>query len=178
MRYTRKNRKISTAVSRAGSFLPLMLAVFLLLSAMMLTGCGTDDIDISGYSDTEIELRGITDEPVTVTPADLKAIKCRTLRTESTSDKIGKVKATGPELDTVLAEYGCSKADFSKIIFYGSDEYDVKLLNDYITTHDIYLAIGINGEPLDGESLPCRIIIPESDSAYWVRMVTAIEFVR
>ncbi len=178
MRYTRKNRKLSTTVSRAGSFLPLMLAFFLLLSAVMLAGCGTDDIDISGYSDAEIEFRGIADEPVTVTPADLKAMKCRTLRTESTSDKIGKVKATGPELDTVLAEYGCSKADFSKVIFYGSDEYDVKLLNDYITTHDIYLAIGINGEPLDAESMPCRIIIPESDSAYWVRMVTAIEFVR
>ena len=64
------------------------------------------------------------------------------------------------------------------MIIYGSDEYDVKLLNDYITEHDIYLAIGIDGDPLDEESIPCRIIIPESDSAYWVRMVTAIEFIK
>ena len=64
------------------------------------------------------------------------------------------------------------------MIIYGSDEYDVKLLNDYITEHDIFLVIGIDGDPLDEESIPCRIIIPESDSAYWVRMVTAIEFIK
>ena len=154
------------------------LALICILIAVTGCSCGTDDIDISGYADQTIELRGIGDQPVTVTPADLKAMKCKTLRTESTSDKIGKVRATGPELDTVLAEYGAAKSDFSKIIFYGSDEYDVKLLNDYITSHDIYLAIGIDGQPLDAESIPCRVIIPESDSAYWVRMVTAIKFIK
>lgn len=155
----------------------IITVVLLIMAALLFTACGTDDIDISGYSDQTIELRGLPDGDVTVTPADLKAMKCKTLSTESTSDKIGKVRATGPELDTVLSEYGCSKSDFSKVIIYGSDEYDVKLLNDYITEHDIYLAIGIDGEPLDEESIPCRIIIPESDSAYWVRMVNAIEFV-
>lgn len=157
----------------------VIAGIVLCIMALLLAACGgTDDIDVSSYADQEIVLTGIADEPVILTPADLKAMKCRTLKTESTSDKIGKVRATGPELDTVLEQYGCSKADFSKIIIRGSDEYDVKLLNDYITTHDIYLAIGIDGEPLDEESVPCRIIIPESDSAYWVRMVTVIEFVR
>lgn len=173
-------RVCRSIIIRAGSgaVLVTMLAVFLVVSSLFLTACGVDDIDISGYADAEIELRGLPDGDVTVTPADLKAMKCKTLSTESTSDKIGKVRATGPELDTVLSEYGCSKADFSKIIIYGSDEYDVKLLNDYITEHDIYLAIGTGGEPLDEESIPCRIIIPGSDSAYWVRMVNAIEFVK
>ena len=157
----------------------LISVIIICIMALILSACGgTDDIDISSYQDQQIVFTGIADEPVTLTPADLKAMKCRTLKTESTSDKIGKVRATGPELDTVLEQYGCSKADFSKIIIAGSDEYDVKLLNDYITTHDIYLAIGIDGELLDAESIPCRIIIPESDSAYWVRMVTAIEFVK
>lgn len=156
----------------------ICMALLCMMMTAMLSSCGADDIDISAYSDAEIELIGLGDEPVIVTPADLKAMDCKTLKTESTSDKIGKVRATGPELDTVLAAYGASKADFSKIIINGSDEYDVKLLNDYITEHDIYLAIGIDGEPLDEESLPCRIIIPKSDSAYWVRMVKSIEFVK
>lgn len=155
-----------------------MLAIFVIMAVFLLSACGTDNIDISGYEDETIELRGLPDSEAAVTPADLKEMKCKTLSTESTSDKIGKVRATGPELDTVLAKFGCSKADFSKVIIYGSDEYDVKLLNDYITEHDIYLAIGIDGDPLDEESIPCRIIIPESDSAYWVRMVTAIEFIK
>ena len=38
------------------------------------------------------------------------------------------------------------------------------------------LAYGINGEPLDEESVPLRVIIRNSDSAYWVRLVTKIEF--
>ena len=121
---------------------------------------------------------GTADEPVVISIADLKAMKCKTLKAESTSDKIGKVKATGPELGTVLEKYGAKKEDFSKMIICGSDEYDVKLLKDYITEHDIYLAFGIDGQPLDEESLPCRIIIPNSDSAYWVRMVTSIEFIK
>ena len=148
------------------------------LITVMLAACGTDDIDISSYENEQIELIGIDGGTVSLSIADLKAMDCRTLKTESTSDKIGKVRATGPELDTVLEKYGASKADFSKIIINGSDEYDVKLLREYFTEHEIYLAFGINGEPLDAESLPCRIIIPESDSAYWVRMVTSIEFIK
>lgn len=155
-----------------------VLFITCILLALLMPACGTDDIDISDYENEKIELIGIEDVPVALTIADLKGMECRTLKTESTSDKIGRVKATGPELDTVLGKYGASKADFSKIIINGSDQYDVKLLNDYITEHDIYLAFGIDGEPLDEESAPCRIIIPKSDSAYWVRMVTSIEFIR
>lgn len=160
------------------TILAAVLAFVCMTMPAVLSSCGTDDIDISGYSDAVIELIGLSDEPVAVTISDLKAMECRSVKTESTSDKIGKVRATGPELDTVLEKYGASKADFSKIIINGSDKYDVKLLNDYITEHDIYLAFGIDGKPLDEESVPCRIIIPKSDSAYWVRMVTSIEFVK
>ena len=145
---------------------------------LFLTSCGVDDIDISSYAGEKIVLSGIQDEDIVLTIEDLKAMECKTLKTHCTSDKVGEVRATGPELDTVLAEYGVSKADFAKIIIYGSDEYDVKLLNDYITANDIYLAFGVDGEPLDEESAPCRIIIPESDSAYWTRMVNKIEFIK
>lgn len=167
-----------TGKQKRNRILRAAAACLCILAAVFAVSCGTDDIDISSYESEQIELIGIGDESVSLSVADLKAMKCRTLKTESTSDKIGKVRATGPELDTVLEPYGVSKSDFSKIIINGSDAYDVKLLNDYITSHDIYLAIGINGEPLDAESIPCRIIIPESDSAYWVRMVTSIEFVK
>ena len=145
---------------------------------IILTSCGVDDIDISSYFDKQIILSGIQDEDAVITIADLKTLQCKTLKTHCTSDKVGEVRATGPELDVVLAEYGVSKADFAKIVIYGSDEYDVKLQNDYITANDIYLAFGIDGEPLDEESAPCRIIIPESDSAYWTRMVNKIEFTK
>ncbi len=152
--------------------------LLIVLACFLMCACGTDDIDISSYADQQIVLKGIADEDIVITIADLKAMDCRTLKTECTSDKVGVVKATGPELDTVLEQYGVSKADFSKMKIYGSDEYDCRLKNDYFTEHDMYLAFGIDGEPLDAESAPCRLIIPESDSAYWVRMINMIEFTK
>lgn len=152
------------------------LMALIIMSLTVMTGCGTDDIDISGYDDMTLTLTGVEDEDIVLTVADLKAMDCKTIKTESTSDKIGEVKATGPWLDTVLEQYGCTQADFKSIKFYGSDEYDAKLYTEYLAEHPIMLAYGINGEPLDEETKPVRVIIRDSDSAYWVRMVTKIEF--
>jgi len=152
------------------------LMAVIIMSLTVMTGCGTDDIDISGYDDMTLTLTGVEDEDIVLTVADLKEMKCKTIKTESTSDKIGEVKATGPWLDTVLEQYGCTQADFKSIKFYGSDEYDAKLYTEYLAEQPIMLAYGINGEPLDEETKPVRVIIRDSDSAYWVRMVTKIEF--
>ena len=75
---------------------------------IMLNSCGVDDIDISSYADKQVVLSGIQDEDITLTIADLKALECKTLKTHCTSDKVGEVRATGPELDTVLEKYGVS----------------------------------------------------------------------
>ena len=106
---------------------------------------------------------------------ELKELECVTVKTESTSDKIGEVRATGPTLETVLAAEGADAADIKKITFHGADGYEYSLYEDYVADHDIILAFGIDGEPLDEENAPCRIIIPESDSAYWLRMLDHIE---
>ena len=154
----------------------LTAIILLMMTLAITTGCGTDDIDISGYADDEIILAGITDEDVIITIKDLKAMDCVTVKTESTSDKIGVVRATGPKLETVLAQQGVELEDVSKITFHGKDKYDYSLKSDYIMEHDIILAFGIDGAPLDEESAPCRIIIPKSDSAYWLRLLDRIDF--
>ena len=155
-----------------------IIIMLLLIVAVTLTGCGTDDIDISSYEDAKVVLSGIEEEDIELTIADLKAMESKTIKTESTSDKIGEVRATGPWLDTVLESYGCKQEDFAKIKFYGADEYDVNLYTEYLAEHPIMLAYGINGEPLEEETAPLRVIIRNSDSAYWVRMVNKIEFVK
>ena len=152
--------------------------VILLVTAMLLymCSCGTDDIDISGYSDAEIALEGISDETAAVTVKQLKAMDCHTIKTESTSDKIGVVKATGVWLSDVLSEYGLEEGHFSPITINGTDEYSAPLYKDFLKENRIMLAFGIDGQPLDEDSAPVRIIIPESDSAYWTRMVNRIKF--
>ena len=154
----------------------IALAAVLIMAMTMLAGCGVDEIDTSAYDDATLTLTGITKEDIVMTVADLKAMDCETITTESTSDKIGEVRATGPWLDTILEPYGFQQADFHRIKFYGDDMYDVNLYTDYLAEHPIMLAYGINGEPLDEESVPLRVIIRNSDSAYWVRLVTKIEF--
>ena len=66
----------------------------------------------------------------------------------------------------------------NKIEIYGDDQYDIALSSNVIDEDDIILAFGIDGEPLDEECKPVRVIIPESDSAYWIRMVNRIEFTK
>lgn len=156
-----------------------ILAVVLICVLSCLSACDKpDDIDISSYEDRTVTLTGITDEPVTLSVAQLKEMDCKTIKTESTSDKIGVVRATGPWLDTILKPYGVKQDDFAKIIITGADEYDTKLLQDYLKDNPIMLAFGIDGEPLEDDALPCRIIIRNSDSSYWVRQVKKIEFIR
>ena len=143
--------------------------------AMAMCGCGADDIDVSGYADKEIAIEGLSEDAVFVSIAELKEMECFSVKTESTSDKIGKVKATGPTLETVLASKGVDIGDVKKVTFHGADDYHYSLKEDYIVEHEIILAIGIDGKPLDEDDAPCRIIIPKSDSAYWIRMLDRIE---
>lgn len=158
--------------SKVKTLIPIIMAVFL---AVIITGCGVDDIDISGYAEKEIAIEGIADDTITVSIAELKEMDCISVKTESTSDKIGKVKATGPTLETVLAAKDIDINEVHKLKFHGEDDYSYSLLEDYIAEHDIILAFGIDGKPLGEEDAPCRIIIPESDSAYWLRMLDKIE---
>ena len=152
------------------------IVLFITVILLCMCACGTDDIDISEYSDAEIVFEGISDEPVYITVKNIKSMDCHTVNTKSTSDKIGTVKATGVWLSDILSEYELEQADFSCITVYGTDEYSAPLYSDFLKENRIMLAFGIDGQPLDEDSAPVRIIIPESDSAYWTRMVNRIKF--
>ncbi len=160
----------------------LMLVIMAASLVFPLTGCGNPTIDLTGYGDESITLMGLHKEaggtlPVKMTIDELQALDCVTIKTESTSDKIGEVSATGPLLETVLAQYGASTGDYQKIIITAIDGYKIALNQPFINENKIILAFGINGEPLGEDEAPLRLIIPESDSAYWIRMIQSIEFI-
>lgn len=125
-----------------------------------------------------ITLSGLEGGDRSITVKDLKEMECVTKKTHSTSDKIGEVRATGPLLDTVLEPYGVSQSEFSKVKIYAKDDYAITLSKDILDEKEMILAFGMDGMPLDEEDKPVRIIIPESDSAYWIRMVEKIEFIK
>ena len=74
----------------------MILAAAVVLMMTMFTGCGVDEIDTSGYDSATLTLTGVEEEDIVLTVAELKELKCETITTESTSDKIGEVRATGP----------------------------------------------------------------------------------
>ena len=86
-------------------------------------------------------LEGISDETAAVTVKQLKAMDCHTIKTESTSDKIGVVKATGVWLSDVLSEYGLEQGDFSRITIYGTDEYSAPLYKDFLKENRLFLIL-------------------------------------
>ena len=157
-------------------------SIFVFLSGLFVIlafcGCGNPDIDISKYEDSVVVFSGLTDKNIKITVKELKAMDCVTVKTKSTSDKIGEIKATGPLLDTVLDAYDAEKQDFRIINIYGSDKYKISLTESFFGENDLILAFGIDEKPLDKGTRPIRLIIPGSDSAYWVRLVNRIEFIR
>lgn len=152
----------------------LIFAVF----CMTVTGCGVDQIDISEYPDANIVVEGVSEKEKTLYVAQMKQMDCVTKKTHSADDESTEVWATGPLLETVLKGYGASKSDFSSIRIYGKEKYHITLNKDFLQGNDVILAFGIDEEPLDEESKPLRIIIPGSDSTYWIRAVTRIECVK
>ncbi len=159
----------------------VMVLIIMMILAVSL-GCGNPEIDLTNYGSETLTLIGISDnkgssaEILTIT--ELQSLQCVTIKTNSTSDKIGNVMATGPLLETIVDKYGASMSDFNKIIITATDGYEIVLNQPFISDNKLILAFGINGEPLGEDEAPLRLIVPESDSAYWIRMIETIEFVR
>lgn len=148
------------------------------LFLFLISGCSNPDINISTYEKETVTFIGLEKEPVVLTIKDLKEMKLKTKAMESTSDKIGEIKGTGPLLDTVLKSYGVKQKDYKKIKFYGKDNYEITLNQKFLKENQLMLAFGINGKALDEESAPLRLMVPNSDSAYWIRKIQRIELIK
>lgn len=153
-------------------------AVLILAAALMLTAlcsCGETE-DISAYADDEIEIIGLLDEDFTITPADLLALDCVSRTATGATEKAGTVNATGPLLNTFLAEYGYEPADFYKIRFIAYDSYTKVLRDDYLTDYEVVMAVSSGSEPLAEDLRPLRLLVPEAESNMWIYGVVRIEF--
>ena len=75
-------------------------AAWLLLSVLFLLHAGCK-ADLSAYADTPITVTGLTDEPFTVTPAELAQLKCVDAKARGNSDKAGTVRAPNWSYDSL-----------------------------------------------------------------------------
>ena len=146
---------------------------------LLCCACGGDkSADISAYGDVLITISGLTDEEFTVTANELAELECISRTATGATAKAGTVNATGPLLDTFLAQYGCKPSDFYKIRFLCADNYKVVLRGDYLTDYEVVMAVSSGTEPLDEGLQPMRLLIPEAESNMWAYSVVRIEFER
>lgn len=147
------------------------IAVMLLLAA-----CGDKAADISEYEDFPIEVSGLTDEDFTVTPKELLALDCVSRTATGATEKAGTVSVRGPLLNTFLAQYGKTAADFYKIRFLCADGYKTVLKDDLLTDYEVVMGVQTGSGPLQENLRPLRLLIPEAESSIWAYSVIRIEF--
>ena len=154
-------------------------SIFLfLLAALVLCSCGKKEADISAYANETITISGLTEEEFTVTPKDLLALECVSRSATGATAKAGTVSATGPLLNTFLAQYDCAATDFFKIRFIAKDGYRTLLRDEYLSDYEVVLAASSGSEPLPEDSQPLRLLIPGAESNMWIYGVVRIEFER
>ena len=154
-----------------------LISLALALSALALSACGDKQADISAYENDVIVVSGLPGGDFTITPKDLIALDCVSRTAAGATEKAGTVAATGPLLDTFLAEYGCKASDFDRIRFIASDGYRTVLRGDYLTDYEVVMSVSSGSEPLAEGLRPMRLLIPEAESGMWIYAVIRIEFV-
>lgn len=155
------------------------VSLFLLLAALLfLPACGTKQADLSAYGDVPIAVSGLKEEEFTVTAKELSQLDCVSRTATGKTAKAGTASATGPLLNTFLAQYGFQASDFTKIRFICSDGYKVTLKGNELTEYEIILAVSAGGEPLAEKQRPLRILIPKAESGKWAYGIIRMEFER
>lgn len=159
----------------------LCLLLALLLLAATAAACGGGAQSGAGepgpFDQEKILVHGLQDQDMEITVGELKKLPMVTRQAEasrSNGEKV-RVSATGPLLDTLLQKYGKTQQDFSRIRFTAKDRYSVAVPSDILANRQIILSYVNDGQPLEAEMQPVRVVIPGERAMYWVRNMIRID---
>lgn len=130
--------------------------------------------DISVYDQVKIQVTGLKEKNIFITPHDLAQMKKEKVTIKSRRVIGEDTVVIGPTLDTFFDYYGLDKADYISMKCYTATGNS----NAYVRTmaeETVILAIADGDRPLSKAQMPLRIIVPDGD-AYWTNSVTEIEF--
>lgn len=171
-----KKRARAPMMKRLG----LALAALLVVLAAVAAWYFMRPVEIDSYADSAIELVGLADDTITITPAEIAQLNCERAGASGSSRKAGTVVGYGPKLSTLLGHYGYSLSDLKKLRITCKDDYYQIINQDNLQSLDVYLSIGqgISGkDPLYEKAQPARLVIPGGDSALWAYGISKLEFV-
>ncbi len=159
---------------------PVAVCVILLLNLLVFAGCQSelDAKNISAYAEEQITISGLLDEDFTITVNDLAALETVSRKTSAkrANGETVSINAVGPLLDTLLAQYGYSQTDFSRIRFTASDKYSIVFSENILQNREIVLAVADGSSALSADDLPVRVVVPGERAMYWVRKLSSISF--
>lgn len=161
----------------------LLLIIFTLI--FFITACSTaDEISNAGVAqevsdglDEHIVFKGIGDEEIYITVEEIKELRITSKEVTSvnSSGEKNTFEATGALLEDVLQKLGFSQKDLMGIRLVAGDGYSIEVPKEILEKRDIMLAYEIDGDSLDAQSRPLRVVIPEERAMYWVRNLEMIE---
>lgn len=180
-------RRVSSAEwkkTRNKKIAVILLAVIALLGAAdawLAFGPPILTANISGYEDVEIEIEGLTEEPMTITPGDLAGMPLTKVGVETHQGELAEGekpelgRAIGPTLDAFLKQYGKTTEDFRSMKAYDQRETSTAFVKT-MKEETIVLSIANGREPLGEKEAPLRIAIDGEDPGTWSGWVRKIVF--
>ena len=166
-----------TLIKQKKIVLLIMLMAIVASSMVLLTSCSDDPSKLS-YLDEEVVVVGLTDAafPMKIREfTELEAVSEKAEGLRSNGD-IVKFTAVGPNLDTLLAAYGKTRADYSSVRFSARDGFSVIIPKEVFEKREIVFAYMNGNKALDKKNAPLRTIVVGERAMYWARMVDKIEF--
>ena len=160
-----------------------LYVICMLLLTLTFTACGTKlesgYVDDLNYKDNVVELVGLADENIEVSITELAELECINKDYSTTNTYGSKVThyAYGPLLTTLIKSKGREIGDFTKIRFIAADGYFVDLEGDMLKKKSVLSFREGPDDPLKGEGIPLRLIVPKESSAMWVEGIIKIEFI-
>ena len=173
----RERRRRRRPAVIAGSLLGcLAIALVAVFAVANLTGP-----NLAGYGDEPIIIEGLAPAEFTITPSELAEYDCVSESFEGQGqaingqENIKKVTAYGPLLADFVVAQGASLDQFTRVIAFCKDDYNVILTPEMLES-DIVMSIAQGNNSLEERHQPMRLVIPSEESGKWAYGVTRLVF--
>lgn len=154
-------------------------ALLILILCLTFCACGAKvKADISEYEKEQITIAGVADEEISITAGELADMEC--VKENVTTQSRGKeitVTAIGPDLETILNEYGYDIDNIKSLTVVGKDGYTMNFDSDFFVLHpDMIFSLCDGSDPLYEDERPARLVIPGVMAEQWVKGIDTIYF--
>lgn len=158
---------------------------FVVLFGLILFGCTSEstntpqDLSVSTNNNDTIIISGLKqNKKITVKEImDFNSVTTDVTAVDS-SGKEENYQVKGALLSDILNHLSLSQESLNGIRLIAGDGYQVEVPSDILKLRDIILAYEKNGKPIDENSQPVQIVIPDERAMYWVRNLIEIEILQ